>query len=85
MLMLVCFLCFSTLISIILIILYFRQSEGNKLERMALKNLLTDEEKSYYIDEYKKILTAKLVFEHMSEHKDDIEIVREVIKAERVK
>ena len=85
MLMLVFLLCFFTLTTIILILLYFRQTETHKLDHMSLKNLLTDQEKDYYINEYKKMLTAKFIFEHMAEDKENIEIAREIIKNGRDK
>ena len=85
MLMLVFLLCFFTFTTIVLTILYFRQTEATKLDHMSLKNLLTDEERDYYINEYKKNLTAQFVFEHMAEEQDRIEIAREIIKNGRNK
>jgi hypothetical protein len=52
---------------------------------MALKNLLTPEETSFYISEYKKILVSKIIFEHTADQKDIIEVVREVVKSRRDK
>ena len=85
MLLLVTLLCFFTFTTIVLTILYFRQSEVTKLECMALQNLLTDDEKKFYITEYKKIVACKLIFERMSEPKAAIDIAREVVKSGREK
>lgn len=76
-------LIFFSLLSLVLLVFYLRYSENTRLDYNALQNLLNDQEKAYYIDEYKKILTAKIVFEHMSDGKSELEIAREVIKSRR--
>lgn len=50
---------------------------------MVLLNLLTEEEKKHFIQEYKKIITAKLIYDLISEDRLDIEIAHKVVKERR--
>ena len=79
-------LIFFSLLSLVLLLFYFRSTENSRLDYNALQNLLSDQEKAYYIDEYKKILAAKIIYERMvSDDKSELEVAREVIKSRREK
>ncbi len=85
MLMSVFFLCFFTFLAIVSVVYYFYRGENTKLDHMVLQNLLTEDEKKIYINEYKNIIACKVIFDHMSDNKNAIEITREVIKSRREK
>jgi hypothetical protein len=71
------------LLSVLCLVLYFRYLENAKLDKMALNNMLTDEEKRHFIAECKKIITAQLVYELMAEKKYPVEVAREVVREMR--
>ena len=73
------------LLGIIACVIYYRLNANKRLDRMVLLNLLNEEEKKYFIHEYKKIKTAKLIYDLISEDRLEIEIAHEVIKERRDK
>lgn len=82
------FLLIITFFSLIVItlFLYLHSCESERLDHSALQNLLTEQEKAFYLEEYKKMVTAKIVYDHMgSEDKSAVEVAREVIKSRREK
>jgi hypothetical protein len=83
MIILMTLLVLFTLLTAILLIVYLRRSDNIRLDRMGLQNLINDQEKEYYINEYKKILTAKFIYETMVEDRSKMDITRELIKKSR--
>lgn len=79
------FFSFLFLLAIGAYIVYVRYSATRRYDRMALLNLLTEEEKKYFIHEYKKTIAAQLVYELIAEQKLSIEIAHEVVKERRDK
>lgn len=78
-------LSFLGLLSLLGYIVYWRYKANQRLDRMALLNLLTEEEKAHYINEYKKVITAHLVYQLIAEKKLDIETAHEIVKERRNK
>lgn len=80
MLIIALLLSIAILLALLCFIIYFRYLENSKLDRMALNNLLTDDEKALFIASHKKAITAQLVYELMAEKKFPLEIAREVVR-----
>lgn len=73
------------LISLVFAFLYYRQQENLRLDGKVLQSFLTEQETNYYINEYKKLLVAQLIYETMAEKKNVLDLAREVVKNSREK